>query len=1129
MESLVQSVLSNAVAVTVLAVLIAIMARICRRPAWIHSLCLLAMLKLVTPPLVPLAVPVPSSWWTPASPVPAPILEKPGTAELEFDPELDLIAAGVLADLDDIMEGEPLAERPEAVRSEAVVPPAAWPWESWIMGLVLAGALAWWSLAAVRIVRFHRVLRDVEPMPADWQTQLTDLAGRLALRRCPQSAWCRVRFRRCSGPSGPALGCCCHHGSGRPWARTQRAALVLHELAHLKRRDHWVRWFELLIAGLYWWHPAVWWIRRALREAEEQCCDAWVVWAMPRGARTYATALMAALEYVSGTRTRTVPVVAASATIGNGHVSCMKRRLRMIVRAKTPQRLSLAGRLAIVAFAALLLPLAPSWGQKDSSEKSLAPLSRAVRDAGLENRLELELANLDREIVGKKNKLKMLVAKGHVEPERSRPGVTEEQYTQTANEQLHTEMELIENQAMLDAVQSQLEKIQAPQAQEKLVDQVQEEFLKDPEVVALAGEMKEAQEDLERIKMVLRNKKDPARIMAEKHLKKLRDQWAMAWEQKRETIEKRLLNEDANRQSQLWKDKIVEIQVNIDKLKRKKTSLAERLENLKIEKAQKNDVLAASMLNQELALLLRLRDVTQLALDENQARPTSSQPRQADKGLEARIADELEKDPEVAALDHQINETKQVLNGMKRVLRNPKADPAAIHFSSRLDELSEKSKSLRSSKRDALLARFTADDDKDDKTKSDDGREAAERIEKQLKDLVEKLGKDVSPVKNEVRKALERAVNEIHQSLQKEGLTPDDLRRAMEKSREELRRSFQRGGPVEKEMREAAERARNEMREAMERGRQEAERVREEMRRQMAELNKHHREMVEDARDRQRQMGEEAKKGARRNRAEEEREEIKARDRQLEAMPKDARDRRRQSIEEAKERQGKAAEERRERTRQLAESRKGRQARPERPKAEARREAAEKAGDRSNRQELDAVRQHIRELQEQLASATRRLAELQSRESRRPETSRRAAEPAKPARPSEPRRPETPRRPAEPAKSARPAEPAKPAPPAEPARSARPAEPRRPETPARPAPGASPRERPARPRPRRERGPAPRPRRENEPALERARGAQASESGPGLGAGLVSPPRLMRGPRVDPSRPSRVFRARFLE
>jgi beta-lactamase regulating signal transducer with metallopeptidase domain len=65
----------------------------------------------------------------------------------------------------------------------------------------------------------------------------------------------------------------------------QRDTLIAHELAHLRRRDHWVRLVEVAATVLYWWHPAVWWARRELREAEEQCCDAWVVWSMPRCAR----------------------------------------------------------------------------------------------------------------------------------------------------------------------------------------------------------------------------------------------------------------------------------------------------------------------------------------------------------------------------------------------------------------------------------------------------------------------------------------------------------------------------------------------------------------------------------------------------------------------------------------------------------------------------------------------------------------------------------------------------------------------------------------------------------------------------------------------------------------------------
>src|SRR5262249_19110720 len=94
----------------------------------------------------------------------------------------------------------------------------------------------------------------------------------------------------------------------------QRRTLLVHELAHLRRRDHWIRLLELLVLGLYWWHPVVWWARRALREVEEQCCDAWVVWALPADAPAYASALVETVAFLSQARPA-LPVMAS----GVGH------------------------------------------------------------------------------------------------------------------------------------------------------------------------------------------------------------------------------------------------------------------------------------------------------------------------------------------------------------------------------------------------------------------------------------------------------------------------------------------------------------------------------------------------------------------------------------------------------------------------------------------------------------------------------------------------------------------------------------------------------------------------------------------------------------------------------------------
>jgi len=71
----------------------------------------------------------------------------------------------------------------------------------------------------------------------------------------------------------------------------QLEAILAHELAHVKRCDYLVNAFQNLVETVLFYHPAVWWISRCIREEREQCCDDLVVQAC--GDRvTYARALL---------------------------------------------------------------------------------------------------------------------------------------------------------------------------------------------------------------------------------------------------------------------------------------------------------------------------------------------------------------------------------------------------------------------------------------------------------------------------------------------------------------------------------------------------------------------------------------------------------------------------------------------------------------------------------------------------------------------------------------------------------------------------------------------------------------------------------------------------------------------
>lgn len=53
----------------------------------------------------------------------------------------------------------------------------------------------------------------------------------------------------------------------------QIEALIAHELAHVRRHDYVVNILQAAVETLLFYHPAVWFVSRQIREAREQCCD----------------------------------------------------------------------------------------------------------------------------------------------------------------------------------------------------------------------------------------------------------------------------------------------------------------------------------------------------------------------------------------------------------------------------------------------------------------------------------------------------------------------------------------------------------------------------------------------------------------------------------------------------------------------------------------------------------------------------------------------------------------------------------------------------------------------------------------------------------------------------------------
>jgi beta-lactamase regulating signal transducer with metallopeptidase domain len=410
MQAFLEMGLSNALLATLLALVATAVGRLSRRPALVHFLWLLVLLKLITPPFLKVPVTWPESLAaSPGEPTsttaepPAPTFTKADPVENEDQvaPDEALAFAANEEEPDDLLQSEP----PEVLTAGAPTQ-SQWNWEFWTqtVGLIwLGGATCWLALALRRLYRFHCLLHFGRPAPQPLQVQAEGLSRRLGLAWCPELWLVPGRISPLLWAVGGQVRLVLPAALLECLTAEQQATLLAHELAHARRHDHWVRWLELVAISLYWWHPVAWWARRQLQQAEEQCCDAWVVWLLPAAARAYARTLLQTVDFLDARPA--LPPLAS----GIGHVHLLKRRLAMIVRQPFSPRLPWPLQVGALVVGLLVLGVAPHYLEAKAATESAiifgadedeaAPPAARNRDSktdDLERRLDALEAKMDR-------------------------------------------------------------------------------------------------------------------------------------------------------------------------------------------------------------------------------------------------------------------------------------------------------------------------------------------------------------------------------------------------------------------------------------------------------------------------------------------------------------------------------------------------------------------------------------------------------------------------------------------------------------------------------------------------------------------------------------------------------------
>jgi beta-lactamase regulating signal transducer with metallopeptidase domain len=129
----------------------------------------------------------------------------------------------------------------------------------------------------------------------------------------------------------------------------QMQSIVLHEMAHVRRRDNLTACIQMLVETLFWFYPLVWWIGGCLLREREGACDEAVI-AAGCSPAAYAEGILKVCRFYLQS-----PLACAAGVAG----ADLKRRIEAIMTPRRLRQLGAVGTSLIsgAAFALLMLPV----------------------------------------------------------------------------------------------------------------------------------------------------------------------------------------------------------------------------------------------------------------------------------------------------------------------------------------------------------------------------------------------------------------------------------------------------------------------------------------------------------------------------------------------------------------------------------------------------------------------------------------------------------------------------------------------------------------------------------------------------------------------------------------------------
>jgi|GEM_PF-4091625 len=349
----------------ILAAVVLVVTRLARKApaAWRHALWVIVLVKLLVPPLAQ----IPAQWvfWQAETPptsitVAAPLASNSTAVILPSNPTPDSAIKN--------------AQAPVPSHTEA-----PFDWRIPLVAVWLAGVAVMSLLLIYGYGQLNRLARCSHQASGVWADMLERAADPLGVGKLPD-----IRFTD-SVPTPVLVGyfrpvILIPSGIEQTCSDSDLFAILSHELAHIRRRDVAVAWFQQIIQTLFFFHPGVWLAGYEIRKEREFACDEMVISNSPISREAYASGYVSALKLASRAAWEASAIAMAEPR------DLEKKRLSMILHNSVP-RMSTRWIVVLLALLVLGLPTISGVAKPVLLAEAVTPIAQVVQDTNSDKKV----------------------------------------------------------------------------------------------------------------------------------------------------------------------------------------------------------------------------------------------------------------------------------------------------------------------------------------------------------------------------------------------------------------------------------------------------------------------------------------------------------------------------------------------------------------------------------------------------------------------------------------------------------------------------------------------------------------------------------------------------------------------